>query len=98
MTACRGTRAASLACSFWLVNALARAGRVDDACALFERNAAIANDLGLLAEEYDVARSRQVGNFPQAFSHLTLILAARAIAEADRDARGATVASAIGRA
>ena len=43
----------------------------------------LANDLGLLAEEYDVARRRQVGNFPQAFSHLTLILAARAIAAAE---------------
>ena len=43
----------------------------------------LANDLGLLAEEYDVARRRQVGNFPQAFSHLTLILAARAISAAE---------------
>ena len=72
-----------LACSFWLVNALARNGRVDEARALFERLIGLANDLGLLAEEYDVARRRQVGNFPQAFSHLTLILAARAIATAE---------------
>jgi GH15 family glucan-1,4-alpha-glucosidase len=71
-----------LACSFWLVNALARNGRVDEARALFERLIGLSNDLGLLAEEYDVARRRQVGNFPQAFSHLTLILAARAIADA----------------
>jgi len=71
-----------LACSFWLVNALALNGRVDDARGLFERLAGLANDLGLLAEEYDVGRGRQVGNFPQAFSHLTLILAARAISEA----------------
>jgi GH15 family glucan-1,4-alpha-glucosidase len=71
-----------LACSFWLVNALARNGRVDEARALFERLTGLANDLGLLAEEYDVARQRQVGNFPQAFSHLTLILAARAISTA----------------
>ena len=71
-----------LACSFWLVNALARNGRVDEARALFERLTGLANDLGLLAEEYDVARGRQVGNFPQAFSHLTLILAARAISTA----------------
>jgi GH15 family glucan-1,4-alpha-glucosidase len=71
-----------LACSFWLVNALARNGRVDEARALFERLTGLANDLGLLAEEYDVARQRQVGNFPQAFSHLTLILAARAISAA----------------
>jgi GH15 family glucan-1,4-alpha-glucosidase len=72
-----------LACSFWLVNALARNGRVEEARALFERLIGLANDLGLLAEEYDVARRRQVGNFPQAFSHLTLILAARAISKAD---------------
>jgi GH15 family glucan-1,4-alpha-glucosidase len=71
-----------LACSFWLVNALARNGRVDEARALFERLIGLANDLGLLAEEYDVARRRQIGNFPQAFSHLTLILAARAISNA----------------
>jgi GH15 family glucan-1,4-alpha-glucosidase len=75
-----------LACSFWLVNALARNGRVEQARSLFERLAGLANDLGLLAEEYDVGRRRQVGNFPQAFSHLTLILAARAIATAEADA------------
>jgi GH15 family glucan-1,4-alpha-glucosidase len=69
-----------LACSFWLASALALNGRVDDARSLFERLVGLANDLGLLAEEYDVGRRRQVGNFPQAFSHLTLILAARAIA------------------
>jgi GH15 family glucan-1,4-alpha-glucosidase len=71
-----------LACSFWLVSALAQNGRVEEARALFERLIGLSNDLGLLAEEYDVARGRQVGNFPQAFSHLTLILAARAISEA----------------
>ena len=72
-----------LACSFWLVNALARNGRVEEARGLFERLIGLSNDLGLLAEEYDVARGRQVGNFPQAFSHLTLILAARAMATAE---------------
>jgi GH15 family glucan-1,4-alpha-glucosidase len=76
-----------LACSFWLVNALARNGRVEQARALFERLLALSNDLGLLAEEYDVARKRQIGNFPQAFSHLTLILAARAISSAERGAQ-----------
>jgi GH15 family glucan-1,4-alpha-glucosidase len=74
-----------LACSFWLVNALARNGRVAEARTLFERLVGLANDLGLLAEEYDVGRQRQVGNFPQAFSHLTLILAARAISTAEAD-------------
>jgi GH15 family glucan-1,4-alpha-glucosidase len=72
-----------LACSFWLVSALALNGRVNEARALFERLIALANDLGLLSEEYDVKRQRQVGNFPQAFSHLTLIGAATAIAAAD---------------
>jgi GH15 family glucan-1,4-alpha-glucosidase len=71
-----------LACSFWLVSALALNGRVTEARSLFERLIGLSNDLGLLAEEYDVGRGRQVGNFPQAFSHLTLILAARAISEA----------------
>src|SRR4051794_3665405 len=71
-----------LACSFWLVSALAANGRVDQARELFERLIALSNDLGLLAEEYDVKRQRQVGNFPQAFSHLTLIGAAVAIAGA----------------
>jgi GH15 family glucan-1,4-alpha-glucosidase len=73
-----------LACSFWLVSALARNGRSHEARVLFERLAGLANDLGLLAEEYDVGRQRQVGNFPQAFSHLTLILAARDISAAER--------------
>ena len=72
-----------LACSFWLASALALNGRVDEARALFERLLGLANDLGLLAEEYDVTRQRQVGNFPQAFSHLTLIGAALAISAAD---------------
>ncbi len=72
-----------LACSFWLVNALALNGRVGEARTLFERLIGLRNDLGLLAEEYDVARKRQVGNFPQAFSHLTLIRAAAAIAAAE---------------
>jgi GH15 family glucan-1,4-alpha-glucosidase len=74
-----------LACSFWLVSALALNGRVAEARALFERLLGLRNDLGLLAEEYDVQRQRQVGNFPQAFSHLTLIGAATAIAAAEAD-------------
>jgi GH15 family glucan-1,4-alpha-glucosidase len=74
-----------LACSFWLVSALALNGRLDEARALFERLLALRNDVGLLAEEYDVANRRQVGNFPQAFSHLALIEAARTITMAARD-------------
>jgi GH15 family glucan-1,4-alpha-glucosidase len=72
-----GTEGQFLACSFWLVDALALNGRVDEARELFERLLTLRNDLGLYAEEYDVTRKRQVGNFPQAFTHLALIDAAR---------------------
>ncbi len=65
-----------LACSFWLVEAYALAGRVADAHALMERLLALRNDVGLLSEEYDPAHRRMVGNFPQAFSHLALVSAA----------------------
>jgi GH15 family glucan-1,4-alpha-glucosidase len=68
-----------LACSFWLVAARAVTGRLDEARALYERLIGLTNDLGLLSEEYDVKRRRQVGNFPQAFSHLAIINAARII-------------------
>jgi GH15 family glucan-1,4-alpha-glucosidase len=77
-----------LACSFWLVSALALNGRVGEARTLFERLLDLRNDVGLLAEEYDVGRRRQVGNFPQAFSHLALIEAARAITTAGEHAEG----------
>jgi GH15 family glucan-1,4-alpha-glucosidase len=63
-------------CSFWLVSALAKAGESDRAQALFDRLAAYANDLGLLAEEIDTANGELLGNFPQAFSHIGLITAA----------------------
>jgi len=65
-----------LACSFWLVSAYAGAGRLDEAHALFDRLCALRNDVGLLSEEYDPQHRRMVGNFPQAFSHLTLVQAA----------------------
>ncbi|HET7069427.1 MAG TPA: glycoside hydrolase family 15 protein, partial [Nocardioides sp.] len=65
-----------LACSFWLVSAYAGAGRLDEAHALFDRLCGLTNDVGLLSEEYDGAHHRMVGNFPQAFSHLTLVQAA----------------------
>jgi alpha,alpha-trehalase len=63
-------------CSFWLVSALARAGEVERAEALFDQLVGYANDLGLLAEEIDTANGEQLGNFPQAFSHIGLITAA----------------------
>jgi len=69
-------------CSFWLVSCLARAGEVDRAQALFDQLAGYANDLGLLAEEIDTAAGEQLGNFPQAFSHIGLITAAWAIDQA----------------
>jgi GH15 family glucan-1,4-alpha-glucosidase len=62
-----------LACSFWLADNFALLGRQDDAVRLFERLLALRNDVGLLSEEYDSARHRLVGNFPQAFSHVSLI-------------------------
>ncbi|HZA87297.1 MAG TPA: glycoside hydrolase family 15 protein, partial [Acidimicrobiales bacterium] len=77
-----GTEGQFLACSFWLASALALNGRLDESRELFERLLGLTNDLGLLAEEYDVARQRQVGNFPQAFSHLALINAAANISAA----------------
>ncbi|WP_201865010.1 glycoside hydrolase family 15 protein [Microvirga soli] len=64
---------AFLACSFWLVDAYVLQGRMSDARQLFERLLGTSNDVGLLAEEYDPRAARQVGNFPQAFSHLALI-------------------------
>lgn len=64
---------AFLACTFWLADNLELIGRHDDAKALFERLLALRNDVGLLSEEYDVERRRLCGNFPQAFSHVSLI-------------------------
>ncbi|MGA8113725.1 MAG: glycoside hydrolase family 15 protein [Actinocatenispora sp.] len=71
---------AFLMCSFWLVRAYALAGRRDDATELFDELLGLCNDVGLLAEEYDTAANRMVGNFPQAFSHLALVSAAYALA------------------
>jgi Glycosyl hydrolases family 15 len=68
--------------SFWLVSCLAQAGELDRAEALFDQLVGYANDLGLLAEEIDTASGEQLGNFPQAFSHIGLITAANAIDEA----------------
>jgi GH15 family glucan-1,4-alpha-glucosidase len=62
-----------LPCTFWLVDNLALMGRVDEAQALFEQLIGLANDVGLLAEEYDPVSKRQLGNFPQAFTHVSLV-------------------------
>jgi GH15 family glucan-1,4-alpha-glucosidase len=75
-----GSEAQFLACSFWLVTALAMNGRADEARVLFERLLSLGNEVGLFSEEYDVAHHRLVGNFPQAFTHLTLVAAAKTLA------------------
>ena len=62
-----------LACSFWMVDNLAMQGRVAEAEEMYERLLGLVNDVGLLAEEYDPAAKRLVGNFPQAFSHVALV-------------------------
>jgi GH15 family glucan-1,4-alpha-glucosidase len=79
-----GTEGTFVICSFWLVSCLAGAGEVERAEELFDRLAGYANDLGLLAEEIDTVRGELLGNFPQAFSHIGLITAARDIDEANR--------------
>ena len=71
-----------LACSFWMVEQYARSDRAADATALMDRLVGFSSDLGLLSEEYDVGRARQVGNYPQALSHLALVRAADAIGSA----------------
>jgi GH15 family glucan-1,4-alpha-glucosidase len=68
---------AFLACSFWLVDNYVLQERYDEARKLFERLLSLRNDVGLLAEEYDPRDGRMLGNFPQAFSHLSLINSAR---------------------
>ncbi len=77
-----GGEGAFLACSFWLVQVYVLQGRLRDARELFERLLTLANDVGLLAEQYDPVAKRQLGNFPQAFSHVGLINAALALATA----------------
>ncbi|MFF8815604.1 glycoside hydrolase family 15 protein [Streptomyces pactum] len=77
-----GGEGAFIACSFWLVDALRLIGREDRARALFERLLDLRNDVGLLSEEYDPVGHRQLGNFPQAFSHIGLVGSALTLAGA----------------
>jgi len=81
-----GEEGTFLLCTFWLAQAQALAGEVDQATATFERAVAAINDVGLLAEEVDVPSGEMIGNFPQAFSHIGLINAAWAITQAQQRA------------
>ncbi len=74
-----GNEGVFLPCSFWLVSCLHLIGRKQEALKLFERLLRLRNDLGLLSEEYDPKARRQLGNFPQAFTHVALIIAARTL-------------------
>ncbi len=72
----KGGEGLFIACSFWLVDALYASGQQQEAIGLFERLLALRNDVGLLSEEWDPAARRQLGNFPQAFSHFALVVSA----------------------
>ena len=92
-----GDEGTFLLCTFWLAQAQALAGELDQAMGTFERAVAAINDVGLLAEEVDAGSGEMIGNFPQAFSHIGLINAAWAIAQAqERAASGATPAVLVG--
>jgi len=77
---------AFLPCSFWLADCLGMLGRTAEAAALFERLAGLANDVGLLAEEYLTKENRQTGNFPQAFTHVSLVNTASNLSSGRRPA------------
>jgi GH15 family glucan-1,4-alpha-glucosidase len=79
-----GEEGTFLLCTFWLAHAVALTGQIERAKAILDRAAIYANDVGLLAEEVDPDTGELLGNFPQAFSHIGLINAAWAIAEAEQ--------------
>ena len=85
-----GEEGAFLACSFWLADVYAFLGRFDDAVALYERLCGLKNDVGLLAEEYDPVGDEMLGNFPQAFSHVGVIITALNLARAKGPAKERT--------
>jgi GH15 family glucan-1,4-alpha-glucosidase len=82
-----GEEGAFLACSFWLADAYVMLGRTEDAMRIFDRLLTLRNDLGLLSEEYDPRQRRLLGNFPQAFSHISLINTACNLADTHGPAR-----------
>ena len=88
-----GEEGTFLLCTFWLAQAQALAGELDEATATFERAVAAINDVGLLAEEVDAGGGEMIGNFPQAFSHIGLINAAWAITQARQHAAWAAPAA-----
>ncbi|MEO8171037.1 MAG: glycoside hydrolase family 15 protein, partial [Oxalobacteraceae bacterium] len=81
---------AFLPCSFWLADCLVLSGRRKQGEALFERLLALCNDLGLLAEEYDVRERHMLGNFPQALTHMALIHTAQLLSISEQQARRAS--------
>ena len=93
-----GEEGTFLLCTFWLAQAQALAGELDQATAIFERAVASINDVGLLAEEVDVGSGEMIGNFPQAFSHIGLVNAAWAIAQAQQRAGRVPLAASPGQA